>query len=88
MLSQGKQGFAKALLVKAPLVKGFCRAYRAFAKAPVVKHPIYVGKQTEMCVCLWQARGSTSGFTRAFAKPLSSESPSSKAPRAKGFHVT
>ena len=59
----------KALLVKAPLARGFCKAPRNFVnvllvKAPLVKHPCVCRKKYQnvhMCVCMWQARS----FTRA-----------------------
>ena len=78
----------KALLVKAPLAKGFYKASRAFTRAPLVKHPCICRKKKQnvhMCICMRQARGCTRGFIRAFAKALSSEELSCECPSSKGL---
>ena len=55
-------GFVKALLVKAHLERGFCKAPRDFVnvllvKAPLVKHPCICWKKRPKCayVCMYVA---------------------------------
>ena len=79
------KAFAKALLIKTPLVMGLHIAYKAFTNASLVEHPNICRKTTKMCVWVYvhgKIEAPTGGSVGPSHSPmpscLSSESPSSE----------